>query len=122
MYYNYNTELENCQWLYVFVLDNNDIVYFVLELDWKIQMDGYPRTFLFVNHCVVAYTADERNLVPVPKYSITYKVFGSVANLLKVIGLIAHINDMLHYLQSHPAFVVLRHAAFYILRCLLPLV
>ena len=71
VYYNYNVKLENCQWLYIFVLNYNNVVYFVLEFNWKIQMDRDSRTFLFADHCVVAHAADERNLVPVPKYSIT---------------------------------------------------
>jgi len=71
VYYNYNTELENCQWFYVFVLNNNDVVYFILELDRQVQMNGYPGAFELVDYCVVAHTANEGNLVPIAEYSIT---------------------------------------------------
>ena len=71
------------------MLDNDDVAYHAFMLDWEIQVDGDPGPGI-VNHCVVAYSANKWNLVPVSKHTITNPVFGLVSNAFKVFSLLSH--------------------------------
>ena len=73
------------QFLYISVLDYDDIVSLVSEPDGQIKMDGYLWSVGFVDHCVVAHGANKRNLVPMAKHTVAKMVPWLVAFFVEVI-------------------------------------
>lgn len=67
------------------MLDYDDIVCFVSEPDGQIKMDGYLWTIGFVDHCVIAHSANKRNPVPMAKHTVADPVFWLVTFFVEVI-------------------------------------
>ena len=67
------------------MLDYDDVVSPISELDRQIKMDGYLWTVGFVDHCVIAHSANKWNLVPMAKHTVTDPVFRLVTFFVEVI-------------------------------------
>jgi hypothetical protein len=72
------------QFLDVSVFDYDDVVSPVSEPDGQIKMDGYLWTVSFVDHCVVAHSANKWNLVPMAKHTVAKMVLWLVAFFVEV--------------------------------------
>jgi len=73
------------QFLYISVLDYDDVVCAISEPDGQIKMDGYLWSVGFVDHCVVANSAYKRNIVPMAKHTVAKVVLWPVTFLVEVI-------------------------------------
>ena len=67
------------------MLDYDDVVDLVLELDGQIKMDGYLWPHGFVDHSVIAYSTNKRNLVPMAKHTVANPVSWLVTFFVEVI-------------------------------------
>ena len=68
------------------MLDYDYIVSLVSELYGQIQMYGYLWAVRFADHCVVAYSANKRNLVPMAKHPVAKMVSWLVTFFVEVVS------------------------------------
>ena len=68
------------------MLDDDDVMGLVSELDGQVEMDGYLWTHGFADHCVVAYSANKGNLVPMTKHTVAKMVCWPVAFFIEVVS------------------------------------
>jgi len=73
------------QFLDISVLDDDDVVGTISELDRQIKMDGYLWPHGFVDHCVIAHSANKGNLVPMAKHTVADPVSWFVTFFVEVV-------------------------------------
>lgn len=72
------------QLFHVPVLDYDDVVSPVSKSYGKIKMYGYLWAVGFVDHCVIAHSTHEGNVVPMTKHTVTQMVFWFVTFFVEV--------------------------------------
>jgi hypothetical protein len=73
------------QFLYISVLDYDDVVYSISEPDGQIKMDGYLRTVGLVDHGVIAHCAYKGYAIPMAKHTVADPVSWLVTFFVEVI-------------------------------------
>lgn len=73
------------QLFHVPVLDYDDVVSPVSKSYGKIKMYGYLWAVGFVDHCVIAHSANKRYAIPMAKHTVADPVFWLVAFFVEVV-------------------------------------
>jgi len=73
------------QFLDVSVLDYDAVVGPISETDGQVEMDGYLWTVGFVDHCVIAHSANKRYIIPMAKHTVADPVLWLVAFFVEVV-------------------------------------
>jgi hypothetical protein len=74
------------QFLYISVLDYDDVVCAISEPDGQIKMDGYLWSVGFVDHCVIAHGAHKRYAIPMTKHTVAKMVLRPVTFFVEVVS------------------------------------
>jgi len=74
------------QFFDIFVLDDDDVVGFVSELYGQIKMNRYLWAVSLVDHCVIAYGANKRYIVPMAKHTVAKMVSWLVTFFVEVVS------------------------------------
>ena len=67
------------------MLDYDNVVGPISEPDGQVEMDGYLWTVGFVDHCVIAHSANKWNVVPMAKHTVADPVSWFVTFFVEVI-------------------------------------